>query len=180
MRHTSPIFSVLALALTLAPPAAQAATQISRAILGAGGGNATGGAHALRYSVGQALAGGASGATIQIGSGFWTPGGGSTGVPGDELLPAVFRYRGNHPNPFNPHTTLAFDLPKAAAQVTLRLFDTQGRQVAVLVDGALPAGRHQAVWDGRDAHGRACSSGLYFSLLETPTDRAAGKLTLLR
>lgn len=178
MRHASLI--LFALSLALAPPAAQAAAQISRAILGAGGGSATGGAHALRYSVGQAFAGGASGATIQVASGFWLPGGGSTAVPGEDALPAVFRYRGNHPNPFNPHTTLAFELPRAAASVKLRILDAQGRQVAMLVDEPLPAGRHQVVWDGRDVRGHACSSGLYFSLLETPTNRATGKLTLLR
>lgn len=175
-----PTLFIIVAALLAAPGAARATAQITRSVLGAGGGSVTSGAYALRYSVGQPLAGGASGATIHIGSGFWLPGGGSTGVPGEDLLPASFRYRGNHPNPFNPHTTLAFELARPAARATLRIVDALGRQVAVLVDGALPAGRHQVVWDGRDARGHACSSGLYFSLLETPTDRATGKLTLLR
>ncbi len=166
--------------LSAVPAPARAAAQITRSLLGAGGGSVTGSPHALRYSVGQALAGGASGATIRIASGFWLPAGGSTGLPGEDLLPAVFRYRGNHPNPFNPCTTLAFELPAPAARASLRIVDALGRQVAVLHEGPLAAGRHQLVWDGRDARGQACSSGLYFSLLETPTDRATGKLTLLR
>lgn len=184
MRQATRLLALAALSAlaiqAVAPCQARATAQITRSVIGAGGGTATGGALALRYSVGQAIAGGASGGAIQIASGFWLAGGGSTGLPGEDLLPAVFRYRGNHPNPFNPQTTLAFELPKPAAKVTLRLFDAQGRQVALLLDGPLPAGRHQLVWDGRDARGNACSSGLYFSLLETPTDRATGKLTLLR
>ncbi len=173
--------ALLALVVQAAAPTdARAAAQITRSVIGAGGGSVAGSPHALRYSLGQALAGGAGGGQIQILSGFWLPGGGSTGIPGEDLLPAVFRYRGNHPNPFNPQTTLAFELPAPAARATLRIVDALGRQVAVLHEGPLAAGRHQLVWDGRDARGNACSSGLYFSLLETPTDRATGKLTLLR
>jgi len=178
MRHRAAI--LLLAALMLPPPAARAAAQITRSVLGAGGGTATSATLVLNTSLGQALAGSASSAHIGIAGGFWLPGGGSTGVPGEDLLPASFRFRGNHPNPFNPHTTLAFELPRPATRATLRIVDALGRQVAVLLDGPLPAGRHQAVWDGRDARGQACSSGLYFSLLETPTNRATGKLTLLR
>jgi hypothetical protein len=175
-----PTLIALVVALLAAPGAARATAQISRSVVGAGGGTAVGATIAVRSSIGQALAGSAGSAHIAIAGGFWLPGGGSTGLPGEDLLPASFRFRGNHPNPFNPHTTLAFDLPQAAARVTLRILDAQGRQMGVLVDGPLPAGRHQVVWDGRDARGNACSSGLYLSLLETPTNRATGKLTLLR
>lgn len=70
----------------------------------------------------------------------------------------------NWPNPFNPRTTLRFDLP-AAGRVRLEVYDVRGRLVGSLVDAELPAGRHEAVWDGRDSEGRAMASGSYFARL---------------
>jgi hypothetical protein len=74
------------------------------------------------------------------------------------LLPAS-------PNPFNPQTTLRFDLP-VAGPVRLVVHDAQGRAVRILADAALVAGRHAYVWDGRDDEGRAAASGLYFVRLQ--------------
>jgi hypothetical protein len=67
----------------------------------------------------------------------------------------------NAPNPFNPATTIAFELERAA-RVTLDVFDVAGRRVRALTDRDLPAGSHAAAWDGRDASGRAVASGVYF------------------
>ena len=102
------------------------------------------------------------------------------GRAGRSPLPLVFRAYPNHPNPFNPRTTLAFDLPQAATRVSLRLYDLHGRLVTALIDGPLPAGRHGVVWNGADDAGRAVASGVYVSVLETPLGRASGKLTLVR
>jgi hypothetical protein len=76
----------------------------------------------------------------------------------------------NWPNPFNPRTTLRFDLP-AAGRVRLEVYDVRGRLVGSLVDAELPAGRHEAVWDGRDSEGRAMASGTYAARL-----RAGGRI----
>ncbi|MBU0740889.1 S8 family serine peptidase [bacterium] len=76
-------------------------------------------------------------------------------------MPRVTRLLGNAPNPFNPRTVIAFELSSAQAPL-LAIFDLRGREVRRLLDGrALPAGRHQVAWDGRDAAGRALASGLY-------------------
>jgi hypothetical protein len=64
------------------------------------------------------------------------------------------------PNPFNPATLLAFQIAREGA-VELRIVDMQGRLVRTLAHGVLPAGRHQAFWDGRDAAGRGVASGVY-------------------
>jgi hypothetical protein len=72
-----------------------------------------------------------------------------TGVPG---APAALRLHPNQPNPFNPLTTIRFDLP-AAGPVRLAVYDLAGRLVRVLVEEARAAGSHEAVWDGRDAAG---------------------------
>lgn len=171
---------LLVAAAALAPPAtASAATTVTRSVVGAGGGVASGPTAAVRATVGQPLVGTATGAAVSLGSGWWLPlPAGASDVP--EGLPLVFRAYPNHPNPFNPRTTLAFDLPAADAQVRLRLFDLQGRLVARLVEGALPAGRHQVAWNGLDDAGRAVASGVYVSVLESSQGRASGKLTLVR
>lgn len=77
---------------------------------------------------------------------------------GAVLNPAV-------PNPFNPSTTVSFDLPEAGL-VRLSVFDVAGRLVRTLVDEMVPHGRHEAVWDGRDASGREVASGSYLARLQ--------------
>ena len=83
------------------------------------------------------------------------------------------------PNPFNPRTTVAFELPHAA-HARLVLHDLAGRLVRVLVDGSLPAGAHQVAWDGRDAAGREAASGLYVARLAAGEARATLRLNLVR
>ena len=85
-----------------------------------------------------------------------------------------------HPNPFNPATTIAFELPRAG-EVSLDIFDLQGRLVRRLLDESpYAAGSHKQVWDGRDASGRATSSGVYFYRFSAAGQKRVGKLTLLK
>jgi len=108
----------------------------------------------------------------------WNPVTGATPV---EDLPGIERVAVTaHPNPFNPRTTLAFDLPRAA-QVTLAVYDLQGRRIRGLVEStAYPAGRHEMVWDGRDALGQAAASGTYVYRLTAGRESLTGKLTMLK
>lgn len=71
-----------------------------------------------------------------------------------------------HPNPAVGPATLFFTLP-VATPVRLAIYDGQGRRLAVLVSGLQPAGRHQVVWNGRDARGIRAGAGVYFARLET-------------
>ena len=77
-----------------------------------------------------------------------------TRPPGDTGLGLSF------PNPFNGQTTLVFELA-APESVKLEIYNLAGQVVRVLVDGAMPAGEHQVVWDGRDQLGREGGSGVY-------------------
>jgi hypothetical protein len=77
-----------------------------------------------------------------------------------EALPTEFALEGNYPNPFNPTTTIRFALPEASA-VRLTVYDILGREVARVLDITLPAGRHEAIWDGRSDAGATVSSGTY-------------------
>jgi flagellar hook assembly protein FlgD len=73
----------------------------------------------------------------------------------------------NIPNPFNPTTTIRFDLA-GSGRVTLRVFDVRGRVVRTLVDGLEPAGHRLVEWDGRNDGGRVVPSGTYFYRLTAP------------
>jgi hypothetical protein len=84
------------------------------------------------------------------------------------------------PNPFNPRTTLAFELP-AAAPVSLVVYDLAGRRVRTLAAGeVLGAGAHTRTWLGRDDRGRAVASGVYLYRLEAGAQRATRRVTLIR
>ncbi len=102
-----------------------------------------------------------------------------TSIAGGGDLPARFVLHGNAPNPFNPVTTIRFDLPERA-HVRLLVYNVNGRLVRSLVDGDLTAGRHRIVWDGRDDSGRPAGSGVYLSRLEADANRAVKKMVLLR
>ncbi|MCB1161055.1 hypothetical protein KDL67_00055, partial [bacterium] len=97
-------------------------------------------------------------------------------VPGTAPAPVVLR---NHPNPFNPSTTLSFDL-EAASRARLLVFDAQGRQLALLHDGPLAAGPAAFTWDGRDAAGHALPGGVYLARLDLPGQSLDAKLVLLK
>jgi hypothetical protein len=83
------------------------------------------------------------------------------------------------PNPFNPRTTIRFELP-AARQARLTIHDLRGRVVATLVDGFAPSGRHEVTWTGRDDGCRDLPSGVYLSRLEAGRRIVHGRMTLVR
>ncbi|MDZ7360218.1 MAG: FG-GAP-like repeat-containing protein [candidate division KSB1 bacterium] len=94
--------------------------------------------------------------------------------------PENFVLEQNFPNPFNPETAIRFGLPQQSV-VTIKIFDLAGHEVATLLDRVeLPAGRHQRVWDGRDAQGRTTVSGIYFCRLTATGFAKTVKLTMMR
>jgi hypothetical protein len=93
--------------------------------------------------------------------------------------PAAFAARPAYPNPFNPMTTIAFDLPRAE-NVTLRVYNTAGALVRELVNGSLPAAAHQVTWDGTDQAGRRQPSGVYYYHLVTSDRVATHAMTMIK
>jgi FlgD Ig-like domain len=85
----------------------------------------------------------------------------------------------NHPNPFNPTTTIGFVLPEAGP-VELEVFDVAGKVVSTVVKETLPAGRHSFDWNGRMENGESASSGIYVYRLRTPAGVVSRKMTLLK
>ncbi len=101
----------------------------------------------------------------------------STPVP---VADVPFQLAQNFPNPFNPQTTIAFDL-KVPAVTSLRILDVAGRRVQVLLSGEnLPSGSHETVWDGRDGRGRSAASGTYFYELRAGDFFERKRMTLLK
>jgi len=95
------------------------------------------------------------------------------------LTPDGFQLSQNYPNPFNPQTSIGFNLP-SAGHVTLKVYNILGQEVAVLVDGELTAGPHQAVWDGTDESGQAVTSGVYFYRITTESASQTRKMLLMK
>lgn len=84
------------------------------------------------------------------------------------------------PNPFNPVTTVRFNLPEAM-WTELQIYDVLGRHVRTLLPKELrPGGNYEIAWDGKDKEGHIVGSGIYIVQLETKGDRHMQKLTLVR
>jgi len=101
--------------------------------------------------------------SIYSAPGYFQFGGLTTDVSnGRSLTPTQFSLHQNFPNPFNPGTEIRFELPQQA-EVTLTIFDLQGRAVRrLLAQEELAAGTHRATWDGKDQQHLALPSGTYF------------------
>ncbi len=85
----------------------------------------------------------------------------------------------NEPNPFSLGTTFRYTLPRSGS-VRLAIYDVHGRQVDVLIDRHMDAGRHDAVWAGRDRDDRPVASGIYFAGLTLGNENRSRKIVLMR
>lgn len=94
-------------------------------------------------------------------------------------LPVVTRLIGNHPNPFNPETSISFALD-ADKPVQLDVFNVRGQRVVRLLDDTLAQGLHSVIWNGVDAEGKPVASGLYFYRLQAGDYRKTQKMMLLK
>jgi len=105
----------------------------------------------------------------------------NTGSPNQDegLIPLATALEGNYPNPFNPETTIAFAV-KESANVRLAIYNVKGQLVRTLVDAKLPAGRHHAVWNGKDDAGRSVSSGIYLYRMESAGYSQTLKMMLMK
>ncbi len=103
----------------------------------------------------------------------WFPGGVTD-------APAVPRFAAtNHPNPFNPVTTIRLTLP-ADGRAELRIYNLRGELVRTLLNEARPSGTHAVDWDGRDDAGRSLASGVYFYEARAGGESLVGKTALVK
>lgn len=96
-----------------------------------------------------------------------------------DLIPGSYQLYDNYPNPFNPTTTISYDLPKSS-DVRLDIFNILGRRVGTLVEETQAAGHYDVTWNGKNETGQAVSSGIYFYKLSTEEYTVSKKMTLLK
>ncbi len=98
----------------------------------------------------------------------------------DDLgLPRQFKLYSNYPNPFNPVTSIKYDLPKAT-QVNMVIYDMLGKEVKTLVNEKKNAGTYVVNWDSRSNNGTLVTSGLYFCRFITPEYNRTQKMVLIK
>jgi hypothetical protein len=103
----------------------------------------------------------------------------ASGVDDQPGLRAALMLEQNTPNPFNPQTTIKFDLPEGGP-VRLSVFDVAGRLIRTLVDASMPQGSYETTWDGRDSAGREVASGSYLARLEFDSRIETVRMGLIR
>jgi hypothetical protein len=86
----------------------------------------------------------------------------------------------NYPNPFNPTTTIDFEV-ESEGRVWVQVFDLEGRMIRELVAGeTTEPGRHDVRWDGRDGEGQPVASGTYFYRVVQGREARTARMTLLK
>ncbi|MFC1509701.1 NosD domain-containing protein, partial [Candidatus Omnitrophota bacterium] len=96
-------------------------------------------------------------------------------------IPEKFKLSHNSPNPFNPVTTIGYDIPDGVTgTVSLKVYDMRGALIRTLVDGVRSPGHYSSTWNGRDENGRRVSSGVYLYRLQADGFKETKKMILLR
>ena len=96
-----------------------------------------------------------------------------------EIVPNDFMLYQNHPNPFNPETSIRFSLP-FKQDVSLSIFDMMGRKVRMTTVKSAEPGHHVIKWNGKNQNGTVASAGVYFYQLHTPSFSMTKKMILLK
>ncbi|MBT3756445.1 MAG: T9SS type A sorting domain-containing protein, partial [Candidatus Cloacimonetes bacterium] len=86
----------------------------------------------------------------------------------------------NYPNPFNPTTTISFEVRQTSSFITLEVFNLKGQEVKQLISTQLQAGKHSVIWNGTDSNDQPVSSGIYFYKLISGEHKQTKKMLLLK
>jgi len=104
---------------------------------------------------------------------------GESGVETPEGVPGEFALHQNHPNPFNPVTSIRFDVPEVS-YARMDIYNINGQHVRTLFNRAVEPGYHVVQWDGKSNSGTSLPSGMYMYKLHAGSYRAVEKLLLLK
>jgi len=102
-----------------------------------------------------------------------------TGIGDGAVLPEEFAVSRNYPNPFNPTTTIKFQVPQVSS-VSLVVYNILGHKVRTLVNSSYEPGFYQTVWDGRNDSGESVSSGMYLYRFEAEGHVSTQKMLLMK
>jgi hypothetical protein len=174
------VAALLALGSVVAETSAQTTTVLRSGVIGAGGAPSAAAGYRLNGTLGQPQPIGVTQNQnhVQRG-GFWVTQSylGVTPVPEVEI--PRFQLLQNHPNPFNPATTIEYSLATGSL-VRLDIYNLRGRLVRELVNARQEPGRYRVLWDGRDNGGRSMASGAYVYRLEAGNFLSIKRMTLVK
>lgn len=126
-------------------------------VISTAGGSWRGQNVSVEFNAGDLTVGTFRGQTVRLTQGFFPrPDPVTTDIDPDVSVPRTFALHQNFPNPFNPSTTFAFDLPRSG-EVTMMIYNSLGMNVGSISKGILPAGSHTILFDGRNL-----ATGVYF------------------
>ncbi len=100
-------------------------------------------------------------------------------LEGVAAIPDRYALHPNYPNPFNPSTTIRYDLPEES-HVSLTVYDLMGKQITSLVSESQAAGVRTVTWDGTDASGKNVSAGVYLYRIQAGEFSQTRKMVLLK
>ncbi len=127
-------------------------------------------------------------------NGIWKPGQPNPGSfsavsnPGDQLstdvndvaeIPSNYRLLNNYPNPFNPSTVIAFEIPQSE-NVSLKVFNINGQLIRTLTNENYSAGKHEKTWNGKNEFGKEVSSGIYIYRLIAGKFNRSARMVLMK
>lgn len=95
------------------------------------------------------------------------------------IIPRKFALKSAYPNPFNPKTTISFNLPEEA-QVEIIIYDLMGREVWKSAKTSYSAGTYSVIWSGTNHSGQSVSTGIYLIRLNSPKYCATRKVLLIK
>lgn len=101
------------------------------------------------------------------------------GIADAGSVPTRYALEQNHPNPFNPYTTLKYQIPQEC-HMTLKIYNTLGREVKTLIEKQQSPGYYAVQWDGRKEVGTEVSSGIYFYRIQAGTYVQTKRMLLLK
>ena len=94
-------------------------------------------------------------------------------------IPVEFKLNNNYPNPFNPQTTVPYEIPKAS-HVKMTVYNAMGQEIKSLVDAYQNAGYYEVIWDARDNLNNLVSSGMYVIRMQAGSYIRNQKITLMK
>ena len=97
----------------------------------------------------------------------------------EPLLPEEFTVSPAYPNPFNPTTTIRFEVP-IPSQVNLKIYNLMGQEVTTLTRDWFSVGSHSVTWNGKDLQGVPVSAGVYIYRLQAQGFQETRKMVLLK
>ncbi len=104
----------------------------------------------------------------------------TTGSNDDTIIPITNKLHANFPNPFNPTTTISFDIAQTSSFVSLDIYNIKGQKVKTLLADNLEVGKHSITWNGKDDNNKSVSSGIYFYKMRTAQYTSTKKMILMK